>query len=170
MTDATSGTGGGLRYITKQSTADVVNQGLAYSCVPACVRQLLRDAGVELTEAELIDAIGVVDGFGSTAESAALVLTGRHPRLRYVGGCLTEEQLDLFFRRDPWIAFLTTERGSFHSVVVDGCTDGIVSVRDPWGAHGPGSASGTRATLLRSDFFDSWARAACNGVVPHAVQ
>jgi predicted double-glycine peptidase len=170
MADPLSGTGGGLRYITEEPTPDMVNQAFPYSCVVACVRQLLRDAGVDVSEAELVEEIGVVDGFGSTAETAAVALTGRHPRLRYLGGGLLEEQLNLFFRRDPWIAYVTTVWGTFHSVIVDGCDGQTVAVRDPWGLKGPGSGQGTRATLHLDDFIESWNRAACNGVVPHAIQ
>ena len=44
-----------------------------FSCVVACARQLLRDAGVDASEAELIERIGVVDGQGRIA---AAVLGG----------------------------------------------------------------------------------------------
>jgi hypothetical protein len=59
-----------------------LNQALAFSCLVACARQLLRDAGVELSEGELIERIGVIDGFGSTVEPTAAALTDPHRRLK----------------------------------------------------------------------------------------
>lgn len=41
-------------------------------------------------------------------------------------------------------------------VIVDGLTDNIVSVRDPWGLTGPGSGNGTEARILFDDFLDHW--------------
>lgn len=170
MADTTSGTGGGLRYVTEEPAADMVNQGLPLSCVIACVRQLLRDAETELSEAELIEQIGILEGVGSTAESAATVLSERHPRLRYVGGSLDDDKLAIFFRRDPWIAFVKTDFGAVHSVIVDRSEDELVYVRDPWGLAGPGSGTGTRATLTLADFRLHWGGAIFNGVVPNAIK
>src|SRR5215211_6673915 len=110
MADTTSGTGGGLRYITEEPTDGMVNQESPYSCVVACVRQLLRDAVVEASEADLFEDIGLIDGVGSSAGPAAVCLSARHPRLTYVGGALNDGQLPVLFRRDPWIAFLETDR------------------------------------------------------------
>jgi predicted double-glycine peptidase len=171
MADATSGTGGGLRYITEEPTADMVNQALPFSCVVACVRQLLRDAGVAVSEAELIDRIGVMEGEGSTPGPAGVALTALHPRLRYQGGAVDPDaDLPVLFRRDPWIAFVGTDHGSIHSVIVDRLESDTVHVRDPWGLRGPGSGSGTRATLALEDFKYVWWRALHTVVIPIAVK
>jgi hypothetical protein len=170
MADATSGTGGGLRYITEVPTADMVNQGLPLSCVVACVRQLLRDAGAEVSEAALIEKIGILEGVGSTAESAAATLSDLHPRLHYLGGPLEDDKLFVFLRRDPWIAFVKTDYRAVHSVIVDRSEVNLVYVRDPWGLAGPGSGAGTRATLTLTDFRNHWGGAIYNGVVPNAIK
>jgi hypothetical protein len=120
MAEATSGMGGGLRYVTEEPTPDMVTQGLRYSCVVACVRQLLRNVGVTVSEAELIDRIGVVDGLGSTPGPAAAILSALHPRLRYEGGAVDPDTaMPVLFRRDAWVAFVGTDHGSVHSVIVD---------------------------------------------------
>lgn len=166
----TGGTGGGLRYFTEEPTEDMVNQESAYSRVVACVRQLLRDAGADADEAKLMAEIGVVEGFGSSAGMAAATLSARHPRLNYVGGTLDDSQLPILFRRDPWIAFLRTDRGSVHSVIVDGCDEDVVMVRDPWGPSGPGSETGSRATLSLPSFLHHWTQAIFNGIAPVAIK
>jgi hypothetical protein len=88
----TGGTGGGLPYLTEEAAAHVVNQEGLYSCVLACVRQLLRDAAVEVTEAEVLGDVGLIAGVGSSAGPAATCLSARHPRLTYVGGTLNDAQ------------------------------------------------------------------------------
>lgn len=98
-----------------------------------------------MSEGELIEQIGILEGVGSTAEAAAVALSDKHPRLNYVGGPLDDEKLELFLHRDPWIAFVKTDYGAVHSVIVDRCDGNLVHVRDPWGLGGPGSGTGTRA-------------------------
>jgi hypothetical protein len=52
------GTGGGLPYLTEDAAAGMVNQELSHSCQAACARQLLKDAGVDISEADLLARIG----------------------------------------------------------------------------------------------------------------
>ncbi len=66
-----AGTGGGLRYITEEPTPDMVNQEQSHSCQAACARQLLKDAGIHVSEPELLAMIGYLDGWGTTSESTA---------------------------------------------------------------------------------------------------
>jgi hypothetical protein len=171
MADATSGTGGGLRYITEEPTTAMVNQELPFSCVVACARQLLLDAGVDVSEAELIERIGVVDGQGSTPGPAGTALTDLHPRLRYQGGAVDPDaDLPILFRRDPWIAFVGTDHGGIHSVIVDRLDGETVNVRDSWGLKGPGSEYGTRATITLENFKYHWRLAIHTVVIPVGVK
>jgi hypothetical protein len=167
----TSGSGGGLRYVTEAPTTDMVNQEGLYSCVVACARQLLRDAGAEHSEAELAERIGVMEGTGSTPGPAGTTLSDLHPRLSYLGGSVDPEaDLPVLFRRDPWIAYVRTDFGRLHAVIVDGLFDELVHVRDPWGLTGPGSGTGTRATLSVSDFRTHWHGSFHTAVIPVAVK
>jgi hypothetical protein len=137
--DTTGGTGGGLRYITDEPAADVLNQEGLYSCVVACARQLLRDAGVERSEAELAERLGVIEGSGSTPGPASAALSALHPRLRYEGGSVDPgSALGVLFRRDPWIAYVRTDFGRLHAAIVERLDGDIVHVRDPWGRAGLG--------------------------------
>ena len=45
----------------------------------------------------------------------------------------------------------------------------IVHVRDPWGLNGPGSGTGTRATLSLADFKLHWHGAIHQVVIPAAI-
>jgi len=170
MTETAAGSGGGLRYASELATSEMVNQNTVATCVVACIRQLLIDSGIEVSERMLAEAVGILDGDGSTAESAARTLTELHPRLAYVGGCLPFEQLSVFFRRDPWVAFLRTDSGRVHSVIVDGFDGSLVRVRDPWGLTGPGTGNGVRATMELELFQSRWKTTFCNGVVPNRIK
>ena len=101
-----SGTGGGLRYLTEQAALSMVNQEESHSCQAACARQLLKDAGVEISEAELVAQIGYYEGIGTTTERTATVLSELHPGLHYSGGEINELALAIICSRDPWIANL----------------------------------------------------------------
>lgn len=167
MSDWPAGTGGGLRYQSEEPTLDMVNQALPFSCLVACARQLLRDAGLAISEGRLIEQIGVMDGLGSTAPATAAALSDLHPRLRYAGGSIDpDETLPAVFRRDPWVALLGTDRGSVHSVIVDRLDGLIVWVRDSWGLGGPGPGPGSRASISLPDFLEHLRRSYHTVVVP----
>jgi predicted double-glycine peptidase len=165
-----AGTGGGLRYITEEPTATMVNQELSYSCQAACARQLLSDAGVQISEKQLLAKMGYVDGYGTTAAGTAAVLDELHPRLGYAGGAVDPEGASILFNRDPWIASLRTDRGTIHTVIVDNLEGDVVQVRDPWGQSGPGSGTGSQATIMLNDFMEHWHWALNNGVFPNRLK
>lgn len=163
-TDA--GIGGGLRYIREVASPKILNQEHNFSCVVACVRQLLRDAGEEISEAELIESIGVREGFGSELESAAAVLTERHPRLTYLAGSIDPDAVAELVRGGPWIARVRTLSGRYHTIIVDALRDDILTVRDPWGLSGPGSGSGTEAMVRLDHFLEHWRFGIHEAIVP----
>ncbi len=55
-------------------------------------------------------------------------------------------------------------------VRVDRLEGDLVCVRDPWGLFGPGSGTGTQATIKLSDFMDHWHWAINNVVFPNRVK
>jgi hypothetical protein len=104
----------------------------------------------------LLAAIGYIEDFGTTAEHTAPVLDGLHPGLGYGGGTVSQDDVAILFRRDPWIASLRTYHGTVHAVIVDALEGTIVHVRDPWGLSGPGAGSGSKATMHLTDFLEHW--------------
>jgi hypothetical protein len=149
----------------------MVNQEHNYSCLPACARQLLRDAGVEISEAELVDRIGILEGFGASYITTAEVLSELHPRLRYSGGGVFPEHFHALCQRGVWIARVITLGGRPHAIIVDGLQpDELVAVRDPWGLSGPGSGTGTQATMRLSDFLEHWRWGIHHVIIPDLAQ
>ena len=165
-----AGTGCGLRYVMEEAAAGMVNQDQSHSCQAACARQLLKDAGVRIPEHELVTKIGIIEGFGTTAGATASVLSELHPKWKYAGGSVDPDSMKILFERDSWIASLKTDRGTIHAVLVDKLEGDIVHVRDPWGIAGPGSGTGTRATIKLSDFMVHWHWAINNAVFPDRVK
>lgn len=161
-----AGVGGGLRYIAEAPSTRMVNQEHRFSCVVACTRQLLRDAGVEFSEADLIEKIGVRDGFGSELESAAAVLSELHPRLMYLAGSVDPDAVHELIRWDPWIARVRTLSGRYHTVIVDGLCEEVLSIRDPWGLTGPGAGDGTEATIRLEVFLEHWRFGIHEAIIP----
>jgi ABC-type bacteriocin/lantibiotic exporter with double-glycine peptidase domain len=165
-----AGVGAGLRYVSEEPTLKMVNQEQSHSCQAACARQLLRDAGIDLSEQELLAKIGYLEGWGTTSASSARVLDELHPRFGYAGGAVNPEAAQILFKRDPWIASLKTEHGTVHAVIVDKLEGDLVHVRDPWGLTGPGSGTGTQATMKLSDFLEHWHWALNNAVFPQRLK
>jgi hypothetical protein len=162
----TPGTGGGLRYHTKEAAPGMVNQAHSHSCQAACARQLLKDAGVDISEADLLARIGYYEGIGTLAKPTAAMLSKLHPNLNYQGGEINENEIRLICSRDPWIANVLTDHGTVHSVIVDRLDGDTVHVRDPWGLDGPGSASGTVATINLADLLEHWRWTFFTGIIP----
>lgn len=165
-----TGTGGGLRCITEEATPNMVNQEQSHSCQAACARQLLQDAGVLVSEPELLAKIGYLEEWGTTSAETARVLNELHPRLGYAGGAVAPEAAAILFERGPWIASLKTDRGTVHAVLVDRLEGDTVHVRDPWGLAGLGSRTGTHATIKLSDFMEHWHWAINNVVFPNRLK
>lgn len=168
--DKQAGVGGGLRYLRETPTPRMVKQEHAYGCVIACVRQLLRDAGIELSERDLRGRIGVVEGFGSKFESAAEVLSELHPGLTYAGGSVNPEDVNILFQRDPWVARVRTLSGRSHAILVDGLAGGVVEVRDPWGLDGPGAGTGSEAVLSLGHFLEHWHFGVHGAIIPTGLK
>jgi hypothetical protein len=156
------GTGGGLRYLSEEPTEDMYCQELPYSCLAACARRLLLEAGVELSEAAIVAKTGYIEGWGTTCSLVAHALDELHPRLGFGGGAVDPRAVLVLGQLSPWIASLRGDRGALHGVIVDKIEGGVVHVRDPWGLSGPGSGTGTRATIRLADFLEHWHYAANN--------
>ncbi len=162
-----AGSGGGIPYVSEVPCAEMFNQQRAHSCQVACARQLLADAGVIVSEEDLLSRIGIIEGWGTSVGRTAEVLDELHPNLGYAGGSVDPDWIKVFFKRDPWIAVLRTLHGTLHAVVVDRLEGDLVHLRDPWGTSGPGSGCGSHATIRLADFRAHWTWGYHNAVTPN---
>lgn len=89
-----------------------------------------------------------------------------HPRLAHAAGSIDPDALSRLALAGAWIARVKTLSGRYHTVIVDGMREEIVSVRDPWGLTGPGSGSGTEATIRLDDPLEHWRFGIHQAIIP----
>ncbi|WP_294273900.1 cysteine peptidase family C39 domain-containing protein [uncultured Chryseobacterium sp.] len=159
-----TGTGGVLKYLEVLSR-NMVAQEHNMSCAAACIRQLAKDHGIELTEK-------VIREFARTTEEMGTFPDGILDGLKKV--FKDKKILDRTFIRNPdhlmplilediskegsWIGIVLPENGNYHVVIVDKIVDGKVFVRDPWPPEGIGKGKGVEAVIGLDEFADSWLR------------
>ena len=148
--------GSGGNWPVRDETFDpgVVLQQDQLSCGAACGEMLLRDCGINVTQAAIVATIGVPITSRRLAEVLNIFNPSTSPR--WAGGPLAikgatqEEVFDTLNTTGSWAAMLW-ETGSKigHMIVVDGIDrEGYVLIRDPW--------EGTRYTMKKSDFLQYW--------------
>jgi predicted double-glycine peptidase len=162
-----TGLRGVIWYPTATPSDRMVNQELHDSCGAACARQLLRDNHVDVPESRIRE-LGRYDAavFGMSTEDVADAINAAQQQIAFRAGAGVDEYLDLLLKSGPWIAFVAPHRGPGHMIIVDGIDFDrrLVSVRDPWGAGGPGSGSGLEASLDLDAFLELWRRGIHNAV------
>ena len=149
------GMGGRLPYRSQIPSSRMVCQELQMSCGAACVRQLLRDEGIEVAESVIRAETEFSPEWGTEVGNLALALTRLHQEALYRGGGVVPEAFEALNRTGKWIARVKPKTGP-HFIIVDGVENELVQIRDPWGPSAPGIGQGWEATLALSDFLDYW--------------
>lgn len=142
-------------YEGVRPSARIKTQEREYSCGVACVRQVLEDAGISITEKELREEVGY-SFFANTLKGLPPENLGRLLRAHGVSasaGAIMPEDANIMLRdgSGPFIALIEN-----HWVVVDSVVGGIVKVRDPWGSSGPGSPQGLEGEVGVDKFREAW--------------
>nr|WP_326516821.1 cysteine peptidase family C39 domain-containing protein [Elizabethkingia meningoseptica]MEC4710207.1 cysteine peptidase family C39 domain-containing protein [Elizabethkingia meningoseptica] len=159
-----TGTGDLMKYLEIISN-DMIRQEHNMSCAAACIKQLAKDNGIEMTEEAIRE-------FARTSEEMGTFPDGILDGLRKV--FKDKEILDRTFIRNPdnlmplilediskegsWIGIVLLQNGNYHVVIVDKIVDGKVFVRDPWPPEGIGKGKGIEAVIGLDEFADSWLR------------
>lgn len=169
------GTGGSFKYITKKASTRMVGQEQPMSCAAACIRQIAKENGVELSEKVARDVAKtdgttfgtILDNIGPAIEE---LLSGKAVKIKH-GGTQLLPRLDygqmaqLYSKiaresslpSNSWIASLKPPGKPRHTILVEKIEDGTVHVRDPWGeGAGYGVEHGVEATIKLEDFVDFW--------------
>lgn len=156
-----TGTGGHITYLTLHESARMVAQEQPMSCAAACIRQLLIDQGVYLTEKQVRQAAYTSDnGTSDTGLKEALKKLD-HQAAWTAGFAVstfsTEEVAQIFTSRGSWIAVVSPDPlGMYHSILIDKIEDQNVYIRDPWGLAGAGSEKGMEGIIKLSNFVNYW--------------
>lgn len=146
-------------YVTCEESPAICKQELDFSCGAACVRQLLLDAGVNVPESDIRSLAEFKEKKGTWAISLAIALDHHLSGPRWLGHSVNENSLDGLLCRAPFIAMLVE-----HWVIVDRERDGVIHLRDPWGA--PDAKHGRVCTMKRSVFIDRWIDGSTQVVYP----
>jgi hypothetical protein len=157
-------------YLTENLRPDMPNQEELMSCSAACGKKLLSIFNVDKAESEIRALANYHPVSGIGPDDLAVALNALQSSTTFVGGCVyprrgqtPEDMIRLLSNKGLWMANL--QMPGKHSVIVTGLANDIVSVLDPWGLSGPGSACGTSATISLADFVSHW-RPSLHAVFP----
>jgi hypothetical protein len=121
------------------------------SCQAANAVTILRQAGVDVTEAQILQKAPIVKGTTFTmSEDIANALNELHPTRKWMAGGIDPADLQAMSKRGPFLANV-----GGHSVIVTKIEGAVVHLMDPWGA-GPGTGSGSVATMTLDNFMSIW--------------
>jgi hypothetical protein len=158
-----AGTGGILRYLEVLSR-NMVAQEHNMSCAAACIRQLAKDHGIELTEK-------VIREFARTTEEMGTFPDGILDGLKKVfkdreidGGWVYDPNISdanmakIISENGSWIAVVRPFNGKPHAIIVDKIIDNKVFIRDPWPIEGINKGKGVEGIIDLDDFSQAWAQ------------
>ncbi|NML70848.1 hypothetical protein HHL23_13745 [Chryseobacterium sp. RP-3-3] len=160
-----AGTGGAFKYLSEITSTRIFCQEEPMSCAAACIRQLAKDNGIEVSES-LVRELARTDINTGTQlhriqEAMEKVFIGKEINAGHVYIGIddmkeTAEYLSKATKR-PWIATIQPPGRTRHTIIVDKIEDGIVYIRDPWDkVNGFGQTNGVEATMSLDDFEYFW--------------
>lgn len=163
-----TGTGGILKYLEVLSR-NMIAQEHNMSCAAACIRQLAKDHGIEMTEATIRKLAGTTEELGTTDLGIVLALEdvfkGKNiEALSYFRN--TDEAIPDILKdiskEGSWLASIHPLNGQKHAIIVDKIIENKVYIRDPWPIEGIGKGNGVEAIVNLDDFVYSWVKAGAN--------
>lgn len=163
-----AGTGGILKYLEVLSR-NMVAQEHSMSCAAACIRQLAKDHGIEMTEGTIRKLAGTTEELGTTDLGMALALEdvfkGKNIEALSYFRNTDEAMPDILkdiSKEGSWLASIHPLNGQKHAVIVDKIIENKVYIRDPWPIEGIGKGNGVEAIVNLDDFVYSWVKAGAN--------
>ncbi|WP_294301436.1 hypothetical protein [uncultured Chryseobacterium sp.] len=160
-----AGTGGAFKYLSEISSSRIFCQEEPMSCAAACIRQLAKDNGIDITES-LVKEFARTDFDTGTQlhriqEAMEKVFKGKEINAGhvYIGIDDMKETAEYLCKatKRPWIATLKPPGRNRHTIIVDKIEDGIVYIRDPWDkVKGFGQKNGVEAKMSLDDFEYFW--------------
>jgi len=158
-----TGTGGVLKYLEVLSR-NMVAQEHNMSCAAACIRQLAKDHGIELTEK-------VIREFARTTEEMGTFPDGILDGLKRVfkdkdieAGMFYNPKISdidmakAISENGSWITIVRPSGSIPHAIIIDKIQDGKVFIRDPWPIEGINKGKGVEAVINEAEFATIWAQ------------
>lgn len=137
------------------------------SCAAACIRQLAKDNGIEISENIIRTELNTDFVTGTQLDNQRIkkVLIKIFNEKNISSGTIdigiddmkkTAEVISDVIKK-PWIATLKPPGKLRHTIIVDKIEDGIVYIRDPWDKVGGfGQKYGVEASMSLDDFEYFW--------------
>ena len=158
------GSGGNLKYL-KILSRNMVAQEHSMSCAAACIRQLAKDQGIEITEEAVRKLAGTTKQFGTYEKGMSYAAKAIFKDAVFGEGTIdhiplaTKELVEVLTKKKPFIAWIReTSNGVNHAVIVNKFENGLIFIKDPWPLEGIGKGKGIVATIKLDDFDKVWSR------------
>ncbi|WP_379966989.1 cysteine peptidase family C39 domain-containing protein [Epilithonimonas sp. UC225_85] len=159
-----TGTGGVLKYLEVLSR-DMLAQEHSMSCAAACIRQLAKDKGIEMSEAAIRKLAGTTEEMGTFEKGMSDAAKKIFKDNEFSEGTIdhipveTSELIKILSKKNPWIAWIKeSPNGGNHAIIIDKFENGLVHIRDPWPIEGISKGKGVKATIKLEDFESAWNR------------
>ncbi len=141
----------------------LLKQEQDFTCVPACIRIVLKSFGIDLPESEIVQAcqatpIGIdqyeaFEGISGLGFSATVF---EHADFNELIKCIRRNQPVVVFLSVKYLPYAQGQRGT-HAVVVNGFEENVVIFIDP--------ARGEEIHLSLDTFQKAWQNRECIGIV-----
>lgn len=156
----------GFWYLSEVPSTRIYGQEQPMSCAAACIRQIAKDNGVEVSE-EMVRKLAKTDGFGEGTElkNISKALNYLLPEKKIVSSFFS---IDIYnFRNSlaklersndfPMIVSIESASSPLHTVILDKVTDGVAYIRDPGDPQkGYGTLYGVEAKIEGLRFINYW--------------
>lgn len=159
-----TGTGGILKYLEVLSR-NMVAQEHNMSCAAACIRQLAKDNGIEMTESAIRKLAGTTEELGTYEKGMSDAAKKIFKENEFSEGTIdhipvaTFELIEILGKKNPWVAWIKeSPNGGNHAIIIDKFENGLVHIRDPWPIEGINKGKGVEATIKLEDFETAWSR------------
>jgi predicted double-glycine peptidase len=158
-----SGTGGVLKYL-KVLSRNVYAQEHNMSCAAACIRQLAKDKGIEITEETIRALARTTEETGTFPDGILNALKKIFKDKEVEAGIFYDPKIsDVDMARivsndGSWISIIRPHNGKPHAIIIDRIVDGKVYIKDPWSIEGIGKGNGVEAIIDEKEFATIWAQ------------
>ena len=159
-----TGTGGALKYL-KILSNKMFAQEQNMSCAAACIRQIAKDNGIDITEKAVRQIAETTEEFGTFIDNIGPALKEvfknneihfGHANMPQLTG---KEIAEILSKNNSWIAVVKPTNAIEHTIIVDKIVGKNVYIRDPWPIEGISkTAKGVEAIVDIDDFIISWER------------
>ena len=141
------GAGGNWKRIDEKFDASIIKQTSGLSCVSAVGEMLLKQRGIALSQAQILDIIGEPAHISILAEVLNEFDLSEDGREWY-GINVRPENLKTLLKENNWAAVLREPQTMGHAVLINGTENRLIKIQDPFDQ--------TAYLMTVEDFLENW--------------